>query len=143
RCDCQSQLQDAMRAIADNGSGVILYLRQEGRGIGLKNKLRAYALQDQGMDTVEANEALGFAGDLRDFTPAVQMLKALDIKSVQLMTNSRDKIQALVDAGFMVTRIPSLACVRAESAGYLETKADKMGHLIPPEIFETLKKTRA
>lgn len=143
RCDCQTQLQDAMKQVVEAGSGVILYLRQEGRGIGIKNKLRAYKLQDEGMDTVEANEALGFAGDLRDFAPAVQMLQALNIKSVKLMTNSRDKIQALVDAGIMVTRLPSLSCIRTTSADYLQTKAEKMGHLIPLEIFSQLKKTRA
>ena len=111
RCDCQSQLQDAMKTIAENGSGVLLYLRQEGRGIGLVNKLRAYNLQDDGMDTVEANRALGFKDDERDFGVAAQMLKALDIKSVKLMTNNPDKIYALTDADIMVTRVPSLSCV--------------------------------
>jgi len=143
RCDCGDQLHQALAMIGQEGRGVLVYLPQEGRGIGLVEKIKAYALQDQGMDTVEANEALGFAGDMRNFAPAVQMLEALNIKSVTLMTNSRDKIQALVDAGIMVTRLPSLACVRADSAGYLQTKADKMGHLIPPEVFETLKKNRA
>jgi len=140
RCDCQSQLNDALRTIAANGAGVLLYLRQEGRGIGLKNKLRAYELQDDGMDTVEANRALGFKDDERDFSIAGDMLKALNIKSVKLMTNNPDKIYALTDADIMVTRVPSLACVRADHADYLQAKADKMGHMIPQEILESLKK---
>ena len=132
-----------MQMMVAEGAGVLLYLRQEGRGIGLKNKLRAYELQDQGMDTVEANLALGFESDPRNFDPAVQMLACLGISSVRLMTNNPKKMAALESAGIAVTRVPSLFCARADTAGYLQTKADKMGHLIPPEVFASLKKTRA
>jgi len=143
RCDCQPQLQDAMQAMAANGSGVVLYLRQEGRGIGLKNKLRAYELQDKGMDTVEANAALGFENDLRSFAPAVEMLRVLDVASVKLMTNNPDKMAALLEADITVSHVPLLSCVAADNVAYMETKADKMGHLIPAEFFANLKKTRA
>lgn len=132
RCDCGDQLDAALEKIAATGAGVIIYLRQEGRGIGLNNKLRAYALQDAGMDTVEANHALGFADDLRDFTPAVEILKALAITGVQLMTNNPRKVDALEKAAVAVARVPLLSCVSVENAAYLQTKAEKLGHMIPP-----------
>lgn len=132
RCDCGDQLDVALEKIAATGAGVIIYLRQEGRGIGLNNKLRAYALQDAGMDTVEANHALGFADDLRDFTPAVEILKALDITGVQLMTNNPRKVDALENAAVAVVRVPLLSCVSVDNAAYLQTKAEKLGHMIPP-----------
>jgi len=131
RCDCGDQLETALEKIAAHGAGVVIYLRQEGRGIGLNNKLRAYALQDQGMDTVEANHALGFADDLRDFTPAVQILKALQVPSVQLLTNNPRKVDALVAGGIEAVRVPLLSCVSVDNAAYLQTKALKLGHLIP------------
>jgi GTP cyclohydrolase II len=132
RCDCGDQLSMAMQKIVDNGSGVILYLRQEGRGIGLGNKLRAYALQEQGMDTVEANRALGFADDARSFAPAVHMLQALGVESVHLLTNNPRKVSALEDRGMIVTqRIPLLSCTGVDSAAYMQTKADKLGHILP------------
>lgn len=130
RCDCGDQLSLAMEKIAAEGSGIVLYLRQEGRGIGLNNKLRAYALQDTGMDTVEANHALGFADDQRDFAPAVQMLRALGVSSVRLLTNNPRKCSALEAGGIIVTRVPLMSCVNAQNAGYLRTKAEKLGHLL-------------
>ena len=130
RCDCGDQLDMAMEKIAAAGAGVVLYLRQEGRGIGLTNKLRAYALQDGGMDTVEANHALGFADDARDFTPAVQMLQALGVSWTRLMTNNPRKCATLEAAGIVVARVPLLTCVQANNAQYLRTKAEKLGHLI-------------
>lgn len=131
RCDCGDQLDTALEKIAAAGAGVVIYLRQEGRGIGLTNKLRAYALQDAGMDTVEANHALGFADDLRDFTVAVDILKALDVNGVHLMTNNPRKVDALLQAGIGAVRVPLLSCVSVDNAAYLQTKADKLGHLIP------------
>lgn len=131
RCDCGDQLDAALEKIATAGAGIVIYLRQEGRGIGLTNKLRAYALQDTGMDTVEANHALGFADDLREFTAAVDMLKALEIPSVQLLTNNPRKVDALLGAGIGAVRVPLLSCVSADNAAYLQTKAEKLGHLIP------------
>ncbi len=133
RCDCGEQLDLAMAKIAQGGVGVILYLRQEGRGIGLTNKLRAYALQDNGMDTVEANHALGFADDARDFAPAVHMLRALGVSSVKLLTNNPRKIAALEANGIAVSRAPILVCAGVDNAAYLKTKAAKLGHLIPPQ----------
>ena len=111
RCDCGDQLDAALERIVAAGAGIVMYLRQEGRGIGLGNKLRAYALQDAGMDTVEANHALGFADDLRDFTAAVDILKVLDIPSVQLLTNNPRKVEALQEAGIGASRVPLLSCV--------------------------------
>lgn len=130
RCDCGEQLDMAMDKINAEGAGIVLYLRQEGRGIGLGNKLRAYALQDNGMDTVQANHALGFADDARDFNAAVEMLKVLNVSSVRLMTNNPRKVSALENAGMVVARVPLLTCVQADNADYLRTKAKKLGHLI-------------
>jgi GTP cyclohydrolase II len=129
RCDCGFQLEAAFQAIAENGSGLLLYLRQEGRGIGLGNKIRAYALQDQGADTVEANEQLGFAADLRSYEAAVAMLAHLGVGSVQLMTNNPRKEEGLRQGGIeVVQRIPIVRGHNAHNASYLSTKASRMGH---------------
>lgn len=129
RCDCGEQLDYAQRYLSENG-GVLLYLRQEGRGIGLINKLRAYNLQDQGLDTLEANVHLGFEPDERDYSGAVQMLEDLGIRRIRLMTNNPLKIQALEDSSIEVHgRIPILIDPQPENQSYIETKRAKMGHL--------------
>lgn len=131
RCDCGSQLEHAMRKIAEKGSGVILYLRQEGRGIGLINKIRAYRLQDEGADTVEANERLGFDADLRDYTVCKYMFRHLQVSRIDLMTNNPLKVQALTKLGMdIVNRIPIEAGQNDHNARYLATKAGKLGHLL-------------
>jgi GTP cyclohydrolase II len=131
RCDCGPQLHFAMREIGKQGSGVLVYLRQEGRGIGLANKLRAYQLQDQGLDTVEANLHLGFAADLRKFDSAVEILSSLGVKSVRLMTNNPRKVETLKSQGLHIEeRVPVRSDVQAENERYLDTKARKMGHHI-------------
>jgi GTP cyclohydrolase II len=131
RCDCGPQLEQAMQIIADAGLGVIVYLRQEGRGIGLLEKLRAYNLQDQGYDTVEANLALGHQADEREYTLAARILQELDVRSARLLTNNPHKIEALRALGVMVTaRIPLEAGITADNAAYLRTKATRMDHLI-------------
>ncbi len=130
RCDCGSQLQTAMQRIADEGCGVILYLRQEGRGIGLINKIRAYTLQDQGADTVEANERLGFDADLRDYTVCKNMFAHLRVKKLKLMTNNPVKVNALQKLGLeIVERVPLETGQNDHNARYLATKAGKLGHL--------------
>lgn len=130
RCDCGSQLQGAMKRIGDEGTGVILYLRQEGRGIGLINKIRAYALQDQGADTVEANERLGFDADLRDYTMCKNMFLHLSVSRIRLMTNNPVKVNALTKLGVeIVERIPLETGKNDHNARYLATKAGKLGHL--------------
>ena len=131
KCDCGPQLQAAMQAIQKEGRGVIVYLRQEGRGIGLINKIRAYRLQDQGLDTVEANVALGLPVDARDFTLAKQIYDYLNIREVRLLTNNPEKIQTLKDSGInVVERIALHVGENVENERYLHTKADKLGHLI-------------
>ncbi|HFC6389911.1 TPA: GTP cyclohydrolase II [Neisseria lactamica] len=131
KCDCGPQLEAAMRAVQAEGRGVIVYLRQEGRGIGLINKIRAYHLQDQGMDTVEANVALGLPVDARDFCLAQYIYEYLGIRSVKLLTNNPEKIQTLKDAGInVVERIPLHVGENLENEHYLQTKADKLGHLM-------------
>lgn len=131
RCDCGAQLEAALRAIASEGRGVLLYLRQEGRGIGLLNKIRAYALQDQGADTVEANERLGFAADQRDYAMCQPMLDHLGIRSVRLMTNNPRKLKALQGYGItLAERVPLFSGHNRHNAHYLATKADKLGHLL-------------
>ena len=131
KCDCGPQLQAAMQAVQKEGRGVIVYLRQEGRGIGLINKIRAYRLQDQGLDTVEANVALGLPVDNRDFTLAKQIYDYLHIREVRLLTNNPEKIQTLKDSGInVVERIALHVGENVENERYLHTKADKLGHLI-------------
>lgn len=131
RCDCGPQLRAAMRRIQDEGRGVIVYLRQEGRGIGLIDKMRAYELQDGGMDTVEANLALGLPADARNFAPAAAILKDLGCGPVRLMTNNPAKIKALEKAGVAVAgRVPLQVGLSEQNRRYLETKIDRMGHLI-------------
>jgi len=131
RCDCGSQLQAAMQRIADDGNGVILYLRQEGRGIGLINKVRAYELQDQGADTVEANERLGFDADLRDYTVCKYMFAHLQVFRIRLMTNNPLKVNAMSKLGIeIVERVPIETGQNDHNARYLATKAGKLGHLL-------------
>jgi GTP cyclohydrolase II len=131
RCDCRDQLEAALKKINQMQRGVVLYLRQEGRGIGLINKIRAYSLQDQGLDTVEANLALGFRDDERDYAVAAHMLTALKIESIQLMTNNPKKIDQLTRYGVKVNgRIPHIMEPNQHNRFYLETKAAKSGHMI-------------
>lgn len=131
RCDCRDQLEAALKTIGQMEKGILLYLRQEGRGIGLTNKIRAYSLQDQGLDTVEANLALGFRDDERDYAVAAHMLMSLKIGSVQLMTNNPRKIDQLRQYGIRVNgRIPHIMEPNEHNRFYLETKAAKSGHLI-------------
>lgn len=131
RCDCGEQLRVAMERIAQEGRGIILYVRQEGRGIGLRNKLKAYALQDQGFDTIEANKHLGFAADLRTFGPAVRVLSDLGVSRVRLLTNNPRKIEAFIQHGMeVVERIPIVTPKTQENSRYLDVKRDKLGHLL-------------
>ncbi|WP_422730521.1 GTP cyclohydrolase II [Spongiibacter marinus] len=130
RCDCGSQLQAAMEKIAEEGRGAIFYLRQEGRGIGLMNKIRAYKLQDEGADTVEANERLGFGADMRDYSLLKVMCEELGINKVRLMTNNPRKVNALTDQGVdVVERLPLQTGQNPHNAKYLATKSGKLGHL--------------
>lgn len=129
RCDCGAQLEAAMQAIAEAGRGVLVYLRQEGRGIGLFNKIRAYALQDAGADTVDANLRLGFADDERDYRAAVEILQALGVSAVKLMTNNPRKARALLAGGIRVQRIALRVPSHPLSAGYLSTKERRLGHV--------------
>ncbi|HMP72453.1 MAG TPA: bifunctional 3,4-dihydroxy-2-butanone-4-phosphate synthase/GTP cyclohydrolase II [Kiritimatiellia bacterium] len=131
RCDCGSQLKEAMQRIAEAGHGVLLYMRQEGRGIGLEQKIRAYALQEQGLDTVEANEQLGFEADERDYSLAAQMLIDLGVRKVRLITNNPRKIQGIEPYGLEVVERVSLILPGTEfNAGYLATKKAKLGHMM-------------
>ncbi|MBI3241264.1 MAG: GTP cyclohydrolase II [Chloroflexi bacterium] len=131
RCDCRDQLEAALKMIGEMDEGILLYLRQEGRGIGLTNKIRAYELQDSGLDTVQANEALGFRDDERDYSIAAHMLDSMQIKSVRLITNNPRKIEGLKALGVNVSdRIPLVIPPNPHNAFYLETKAAKSGHLI-------------
>lgn len=130
RCDCGHQLQEALKRISEEGRGIILYLRQEGRGIGLSNKIKAYKLQDEGADTVEANEKLGFGADMRDYSMCKTMLQQLDIDKVRLMTNNPVKVGALEQYGIeVVERIPLQTGENPHNEKYLQTKAGKLGHL--------------
>jgi GTP cyclohydrolase II len=132
RCDCGAQLEAALRAIARAGRGALLYLRQEGRGIGLLNKIRAYRLQDEGADTVEANHLLGFEADLRDYGVAASMLEDLGIGSVRLLTNNPHKVEALRRHGIVVVeRVPLVAGWNEHNARYRIAKAVRLGHLLP------------
>lgn len=131
RCDCRDQLEAALSKIGSMERGIVLYLRQEGRGIGLMNKVRAYALQDRGLDTVEANLALGFGDDERDYAIAAHMLQSLQVESVQLMTNNPNKIKQLETLGVRVSgRLPHLLPPNPHNRFYLETKAKRSGHFI-------------
>ncbi|MEJ2679665.1 MAG: GTP cyclohydrolase II, partial [Gemmatimonadota bacterium] len=145
RCDCGDQLHAAMRQIDEEGQGVVVYLRQEGRGIGLANKIRAYALQDDGQDTVEANESLGFKPDLRDYGIGAQILLDLGLSSLRLLTNNPRKIVGLEGYGLRVTdRLPIRTKPTHHNRAYLATKRTKLGHLLdgleglddPPDIGE-------
>lgn len=131
RCDCRSQLELSMKRIGQAPSGILLYLPQEGRGIGLMNKLRAYQLQDGGMDTVEANEKLGFAADARDYDFSAQVLKKLGAKRIRLLSNNPEKVRQLEKSGIQVVeRVPCQPPVSKISRAYLKTKKRKMGHLL-------------
>ncbi|GIN57692.1 riboflavin biosynthesis protein RibBA [Lederbergia ruris] len=130
RCDCGPQLHAALKQIEKEGRGILLYMRQEGRGIGLINKLKAYNLQEQGFDTVEANEKLGFAADLRDYRLSAEMLKDLNVQNVRLLTNNPKKIAGLEERGLNISeRVPIQMPLKEENRQYLETKKDKLGHL--------------
>ena len=131
RCDCGEQLEMAIKTIGKEGRGLLIYEQQEGRGIGLLNKLRAYELQDQGADTVEANQQLGFEADLRAYQMPAAILNFLGVRAVRLMSNNPDKIRALESGGVkVVERIPSIVDPVGASANYLRTKREKLGHLL-------------
>ena len=131
RCDCRFQLTESLKQIAKNGRGVIFYLQQEGRGIGLSNKIKAYSLQDKGLDTVEANHQLGFKDDERTYENITGMVKYLAIKKLDLMTNNPKKIKALKDMGIEVNqRIPLFSDTNKYNEKYISTKKSKLGHLI-------------
>ena len=131
RCDCRDQLEVALRVVASHECGLVLYLRQEGRGIGLINKLRAYGLQDRGMDTVEANLALGFRDDEREYSIAAHMLHSLKVRSIQLLTNNPKKVDELARHGVKITgRLPHVIPPNEFNQFYLQTKRDKSGHLL-------------
>jgi GTP cyclohydrolase II len=131
RCDCRAQLELSMKKIGEAPSGILLYLPQEGRGIGLMNKLRAYELQDGGMDTVEANESLGFAADAREYEFPARILKKLGAKKIRLLSNNPDKVEQLESAGVrVVERVPCQPRISKISLVYLRTKKRKLGHLL-------------
>jgi len=129
RCDCQAQMHASLRAIAKEGRGLLIYLPQEGRGIGLAGKLQAYLLQEQGCDTIEANQLLGYPVDARTYTHAIEVLRDLNITSVRLMTNSPEKIRALKEAGIVVERVPLEISPTKSNMRYLQTKQQRLGHL--------------
>ncbi|WMY96597.1 MAG: GTP cyclohydrolase II [Arsenophonus sp.] len=132
RCDCGFQLEAALKQIAKEGSGVLLYHRQEGRNIGLLNKIRAYCLQDQGLDTVEANIKLGFKPDERDFTVCAEMYKLLSIDKIKLLTNNPKKLAIIKDSGInVVERVPLIVGRNPKNNNYLNAKAKKLGHILP------------
>ena len=139
RCDCGEQLASAMKQIDAEGRGVLLYMRQEGRGIGLINKLRAYELQEQGLDTLEANIALGFAGDLREYYIGAQILRDLGVRTMRLLTNNPDKVYQLADFGLEITeRVPIQVEATKYDLRYLLTKKDRMGHILNYDEKETV-----
>jgi GTP cyclohydrolase II len=131
RCDCRAQLELSLKKIGKAGSGILLYLPQEGRGIGLMNKLRAYELQDGGMDTVEANESLGFAADSRDYDFSAQILKKLGAENIRLLSNNPEKVRQLEESGIrVVQRVACQPRISKTSRAYLQTKKSKMGHIL-------------
>ena len=135
KCDCRAQLDEALRMIAECKHGIVVYLRQEGRGIGLGNKIRAYALQAKGLDTVEANRALGFADDERTYDVAAAILKDLGATRVRLLTNNPDKVKGLEAGGVeVVERVPLVVAHTAQSAEYLAVKAERLGHQIRSKL---------
>ena len=135
KCDCGAQLEAGLKAIAEAGRGVLLYLRQEGRGIGLVNKIRAYALQQAGADTVQANRLLGLPDDARDYSVAAQMLTAMGIQQVRLLTNNPAKVQALQALGItVVARVPLHTPPNPHNRGYIETKSQRMGHYAADDL---------
>jgi GTP cyclohydrolase II len=137
RCDCRAQLEIALEQVAEERRGLIIYELQEGRGIGLMNKLRAYQLQDHGADTIEANERLGFESDLRNYSLPGAILRHLGVYSVRLLSNNPDKVRALEEAGITVAeRVPCIAVAHESRRTYLETKREKMGHLLPNRARE-------
>ena len=139
RCDCGDQLQLALEMIAAEGRGALVYLSQEGRGIGLREKIKAYQLQDQGLDTVEANHALGHKADVRDYGVGIQVLKALGLSDIRLLTNNPKKTAAFNLRGFglnVVDQIPILPQIHEHNSHYMYTKREKLGHLIPNELFD-------
>lgn len=132
KCDCREQLEAAQAEIARRGRGLVIYLRQEGRGIGLANKIRAYQLQSRGHDTVDANRILGLPDDARDYSAAAAVIEYLGVKSIQLMTNNPEKVSALEGLGVLIqARVPSLVGHNPHSAAYLEAKRLRMGHALP------------
>src|SRR5450830_763732 len=138
RCDCGAQLEKAMQIIAKEGRGMILYLRQEGRGIGLLNKIHAYHLQDEGADTVAANQALGFAADLRDYSLCKNLLAHFQVSQLRLMTNNPAKVEALQNLGIEISeRIPLITGLTPNNLRYLDTKAKKLGHVIPEHLLSS------
>jgi 3,4-dihydroxy 2-butanone 4-phosphate synthase/GTP cyclohydrolase II len=131
KCDCGPQLERAMEMVQDAGRGVIIYQQQEGRGIGIINKIRAYALQDEGADTIEANLRLGFDADYRNYDQCAEILKQLGVRRVRLISNNPEKVKALRDAGLEITeRVPIEVKIEAPAFKYLATKKEKMGHLL-------------
>lgn len=140
RCDCGAQLEQAMHNIAKNGSGMIIYLRQEGRGIGLLNKIHAYHLQDEGADTVNANHALGFAADLRDYSLCKTLLAYFQISQLRLMTNNPAKVEALQNLGIVISeRIPLITGLTPHNLRYLAAKVKRLGHVIPQHLLSNQK----
>ncbi|MFW9931952.1 MAG: GTP cyclohydrolase II [Candidatus Thorarchaeota archaeon] len=131
RCDCREQLLESLKRIQEEGEGILLYLRQEGRNIGLTEKIKAYALQDQGYDTIEANLLLGWQPDQRDYGIAAHILRTLGVKSIRLLTNNPDKVKQLSKHGIIITeRVPLIIETNEFNKAYLETKAEKTGHLL-------------
>lgn len=137
RCDCGAQLETALRSIAEEGKGMVMYLRQEGRGIGLVNKIRAYQLQDAGADTVEANEQLGFPADMRRYDLCQPMLRYFGVSNLRLMTNNPRKVQAMEKLGITVSeRVPIQVNRNPHNEGYLSTKAAKLGHWLKEKLAD-------